>query len=137
MSRQGHTLLGLGGGHNPITHIRPVLLCMRTPLDKTQQLIITTVRHCYHHTIQTHCCHRSSSNNKVQQPNHLIHLNKIRKRTVHTQTVQWRLHNHNKLLRHRRLVTHLFHHRQVSVLLFFFLRKKLHYFFSVEKKVIK
>lgn len=116
MSRQGHTLLGLGGGHNPITHIRPVRLCMRTPLDKTQPLIITTVRHCYQHTIQTHCCHRSS-NNKVQQPNHLIHLNTIRKRTVHTQTVQWRLHNHNRLLRHRRLVTHLYRHRQVSFFL--------------------
>lgn len=111
MSRQGLTLLGLGGGtHNPITHIRPVRPCMRTPLDKIPQL--TTVRHYYQSIIQIHCCQVRHSNNRQ-----FNHLNNLRKRTVHTQTVQWRLHNHNKSLRHRRLAIHLFHHRQV---IFFF-----------------
>lgn len=109
MSRQGLTLLGLGGGHNPITHIR-LVLCMKTPLDKTPQHI--TVHRCYQCTTPTPCC-RFNNNSNNNLPNHLIHHNNLRKRTVHIQTVQWRLHNHNRSLRHRRRATHLFHHRQV------------------------
>lgn len=115
MSRQGLTLLGLGGGLNPITHIR-LVLCMRTPLDRTQPPI-TTVHRCYQHTIPTHCCRFSRHNNITsnrRHPNHLTHRNNLRKPTDHIQTVQWRLHNH-KSLRHRRLAIHLCHHRQVSV----------------------
>lgn len=123
MSRQGLTLLGLGGGHNPATtHIRPVL-CMRTQLDRTQRPI--TVHRCYQHTIQTHCCRSSrhsstSNNNSKRQPNPLIHHSNLRKQTVHIQTVQWRRHNHSRSLRHRRLATHLYHRRQVRFLAYFY-----------------
>jgi hypothetical protein len=119
-TRQGLTLRGLGGGHIPITHIRPVLCMVKTPLDKTQPPI--TVHRCYQHTIPTRCCHSNSHNSSTsnkRQANHLTPLNNLRKRTVHIQTVQWRRHNHNRSLRHRRLAIHLYHHRQVRFLCVF------------------
>lgn len=121
MSRQGLTLLGLGGGLKPITPIR-LVLCMKTPLDRTQQPI--TARRCYQHTIQTHCCQFSKRSNISRHHNPLIRHSNLRKRTVHIQTVQWRLHNHNRL-RHRRLATHLSHHQQVRIT-----AQSLNHFFS-------
>lgn len=109
---KGLTLLGLGGGLNPITHIR-LVLCMKTPLDRIQQPI-TTVHRCFQHTIQTRCCQFSRRNSIINKRRHsrLIRHNNLRKPTDHIQTVQWRLHNH-KSLRLRRLAIHLSHHRQV------------------------
>lgn len=116
MSRQGLTLLGLGGGHSPITHIRQVL-CMRTPLDRTQPLI--TVHRSFRHTIPTRCCRSSSntsnSNSNRRPRSRLTRHSKLRKRTGHIQTVQWRLHSHNRSLRHRRRAIHLCHRRQVRI----------------------